>query len=72
MIYGIGTDIIEIERIKKAISRYGDSFFFRTFTEKEQSYCLKHKENEVHFAGRFAAKEAIVKAAGTGDRKSVV
>jgi holo-[acyl-carrier protein] synthase len=63
---GMGTDIIEIDRIRSAITRYGVRFLDRLFTEKEISYCHKYKDSATHFAGRFAAKEAIVKAFGTG------
>lgn len=66
MILGIGNDIVEIARIQSAIDRYQDRFLNRLFTTKEQSYCLRRKTPSVHFAGRFAAKEAIVKAFGTG------
>ncbi len=71
MIKGIGTDIIEIERIKLAIERHGNRFLNRVFTSKEQLYCLQHNFSSVHFAGRFAAKEAIVKALGLGFRKGI-
>lgn len=71
MIKGLGTDIIEIGRIDKAISRYGPKFLNRLFTLKEQEYCLKHKMSSRHFAGRFAAKEAIVKALGKGISKDI-
>ncbi len=66
MFEGIGNDIIEVERIGKAIQRYGQKFLDRLFTQAEQTYCLKHRDSERHFAGRFAAKEAIAKALGTG------
>jgi len=66
MIQGIGTDIIEVARVEGAISRYGQKFLDRCFTQAEQKYCLKFKESQRNFAGRFAAKEAIVKALGTG------
>ena len=66
MILGIGSDIIEIARIKKNIECYRGRFLNRIFTVAEQNYCLNRKEPSVHFAGRFAAKEAIVKALGTG------
>jgi len=66
MIYGIGTDIIEVSRIQKSIERYGAQFLDRIFTEDEQKYCARHKESSRHYAGRFAAKEAAVKALGTG------
>jgi holo-[acyl-carrier protein] synthase len=63
---GIGNDIIEISRIREVMGRQGQRFLDRVFTKKEQQYCLKHKEPERHFAGRFAAKEAIAKALGSG------
>ena len=65
-IIGIGNDIIEIERIRKSYDRHGYRFLTKLFTEKEQDYCLKHKDPVPHMAGRFAAKEAVVKALGTG------
>ena len=65
-ILGIGTDIIEIERIRKSIDNHGKSLISRIFTLKEQNYCTKYKDPIPHFAGRFSAKEAIVKALGTG------
>ncbi|MBA3238114.1 MAG: holo-ACP synthase [Parachlamydiaceae bacterium] len=63
---GIGNDIIEIHRIAGAISRHGKRFLDEIFTHREQEYCLRHQQSARHFAGRFAAKEAIVKALGTG------
>lgn len=66
MLKGVGTDIIEISRIEKVIKRYGAKFLNRLFTQKEQQYCQKHKTSSRHFAGRFAAKEAIAKAIGSG------
>ena len=71
MIVGIGNDIIEIERIKGAIERHKERFLARTFTAREQEYCFRHKEAHRHFAGRFAAKEAVVKAMGTGFRDGI-
>lgn len=65
-IKGIGTDIIEIDRVRKSIERHGLHFLNRLFTQNEQDYCYKFKDPVPHFAGRFAAKEAIVKALGTG------
>jgi holo-[acyl-carrier protein] synthase len=65
-IHGIGNDIIEIERIRQSIEGHGLRMLNRLFTTKEQDYCLKHKNPIPHFAGRFSAKEAIVKALGTG------
>lgn len=63
---GIGNDIIEIERILKAISRHGKRFLDDVFTQNEQIYCSRYQQPERHYAGRFAAKEAVVKALGTG------
>lgn len=65
MIYGIGTDIIEIKRIKKAISR-SPRFIERLFTEQELEYYRKKEMKAQHIAGGFSAKEAVLKALGTG------
>lgn len=62
----VGNDIVEVARIKASIERYQEKFLNRIFTAEEQEYCLSRKEPSLHFAGRFAAKEAIVKALGTG------
>ena len=66
MIRGIGTDIIEVSRIRGSIERFADRFLERLFTDKERRYCASHPFQERHYAGRFAAKEAIAKALGTG------
>lgn len=66
MIIGIGTDIVEIERIRKMIERHGDHFLNRCFTPNEIEYANRHRDSAVRFAGRWAAKEAVVKALGTG------
>lgn len=63
---GLGSDIIEVERIEESIEKHGERFLDRLFTPQEQEYCLKYRDSARHFAGRFAAKEAIVKALGTG------
>ncbi len=65
-IFGIGTDIIECVRIRQMIERHGELFLRRVFTEREISYCQNRKRAIEHFAGRWAAKEAILKAIGTG------
>ena len=58
-----GTDIVSIERIKKAIERHGDKFLNTVYTEDEIKYCLEHEASKYeHFAARFAAKEAAFKA----------
>ena len=65
-ILGLGNDIVEIARLRQSIERHGAHFINRLFTQKEQDYCYKFKDPAPHFAGRFAAKEAISKALGTG------
>lgn len=69
-ILGLGTDLLELERFRESIKEHGDHLLNRLFTEKEISYCKKFKDSAPHFAGRFAAKEAIVKALGTGFGKA--
>ena len=71
MIKGVGTDIIEIDRIERVLNRHGQAFLNRIFTPAEQEYCLKYSTPLPRYAGRFAAKEAIVKALGTGLRKEI-
>jgi len=66
MIYGIGIDVVEVDRIEAAIERNGALFVDRLFTEAEQEYCRKQKRPGMHYAARFAAKEAVSKALGTG------
>ncbi len=65
-IKGLGTDIIEIDRIRKSFDLHGYRFLTRLFSIQEQDYCLKYKDPIPHFAARFSAKESIVKALGTG------
>ncbi len=67
MIKGIGIDIVEVNRIEQAISRR-KRFTERIFTETEREYCLSKRRPHLHFAVRFAAKEAALKALGTGMR----
>lgn len=75
MIYSIGTDIVEIDRIKLAVERSGQRFLERVFTQDEISYCFRRKNPFPHLAVRFAAKEAMVKAltktAGSGGLSEV-
>ncbi len=70
-IKGLGNDIIEVERIRKSIKRHGHHFLNRLFTQSEQGYCHKYKNSAQHFAGRFAAKEAVAKALGLGFGRSL-
>jgi holo-[acyl-carrier protein] synthase len=69
MILGIGTDICGVARLRKSIERTGERFVQRLFTEGEIAYCEPKARKYEHFAGRFAAKEAILKAFGTGATK---
>lgn len=64
MIAGIGIDIVEISRIKNAMARWKDAFLKRIFTENEIRYAQGKKSAYQHFAARFAAKEAVLKAIG--------
>lgn len=66
MIHGTGVDIIEISRIKKSMDRYAGKFEEKIFTPQEIEYCRSKADPCKHFAGRFAAKEAILKSLGTG------
>ena len=66
MIVGLGIDITEVSRIASAINRRGMSFLERVYTPSEIAYCEKHRNRAERFAGRFAAKEAAMKALGTG------
>jgi len=69
LIVGCGIDLVEIDRIEKIIKRWGDNFIFRIFTPLERKYCEKKKNNKyLSYAGRFAAKEALLKALGLGLR----
>ena len=71
MIVGLGVDIAEIDRLEKAIGRHGIAFLKRVFTPAEIEYCERHKSKFERYAARFAAKEALMKALGTGWRKGV-
>ena len=64
---GLGNDIVEISRIRQSIERHGMHFLNRLFSQREQDYCYKFQDPVPHFAGRFAAKEAIFKAMGMAD-----
>ena len=66
MIVGLGLDIAEVDRIEASIRRHGRAFVERIFTAAEIAYCEKHRNRAERFAGRFAAKEAAMKALGTG------
>lgn len=68
---GIGTDIVEVKRIEAALGKHGDAFLNKLFTTFEILNIQKRKENPLHVAGRFACKEAIAKALGTGFGKEL-
>ena len=71
MVFGIGIDIIEIDRVKSSIEKYGDHFLKKVYTETEIDYCLSKQNKYQHLAARFAAKEAVFKALTTGWSKEV-
>ena len=71
MVEAIGIDLVEIQRIEEAINRYGERFTDRVFTPWEIQYCLSKINPMLSFAGRFAVKEAVFKAVGTGFSKGV-
>jgi holo-[acyl-carrier protein] synthase len=66
MIIGIGVDIIEVARVKKAFDRFGEKFLLKILCDSEKDYCFRHKNPMPFIAARFAAKEAVSKAFGTG------
>jgi len=63
---GIGIDVVQVDRIKGSLERFGARFEARVFTADELEYCRRHKDPLPHLAARFAAKEAAFKAIGTG------
>ena len=71
-IIGLGLDATDIPRIAATIERYGERFMHRIFTDGEIAYCTGAAMPAIHFAGRFAAKEAAMKALGTGHSQSVL
>jgi holo-[acyl-carrier protein] synthase len=70
-IFGIGTDIVECLRVRRMIERHGELFLTRVFTDREMRYCQRSKRSTEHFAGRWAAKEAVLKCLGTGWSKGI-
>ncbi len=71
MIIGVGTDLLDIRRIERTLSRFGDRFCERIFTETERRRCQARAQPAACFAQRYAAKEACSKALGTGLRQGV-
>ena len=72
IIFGIGTDIVNIKRMEKSLKRYGPKFKKKVFSEYEIKYCEKKKNSSAFYAKRFAAKEAFTKALGTGINKETI
>lgn len=70
-VIGIGTDIVECQRIAQMIEKHEDSFILKVYTPWEIEYCGTRKAATQHYAGRWAAKEAILKAMGTGWAKGI-
>jgi holo-[acyl-carrier protein] synthase len=70
-IVGIGTDIVECLRIARMIEQHGELFLTRVYTPREIRYCQARKHSTEHFAGRWAAKEAVLKCLGTGWRRGL-
>lgn len=70
-ILGIGMDLVETQRIERSLERFGERFLHRVFTDGEIAYCQAMKYPARHFAARFAAKEAVSKAFGTGIGKAM-
>ena len=70
-VLGIGVDVVETVRIESSLERFGDRFMQRVFLDEEIDYCQSMKFPARHFAARFAAKEAVSKAFGTGIGKTM-
>jgi holo-[acyl-carrier protein] synthase len=71
MVRGIGVDLVRISRIREVIERWDERFLERVFTAGEIAYCRRRRDPAPHFAARFAAKEAGLKALGTGLRMGI-
>ena len=71
-IIGLGIDATDIDRITDTIERYGERFLRRIFTDGEVAYAMRRRTPAIHFAGRFAAKEAAMKVLGTGHSQGVL
>lgn len=70
-ISGIGIDLVEVGRVRRLLKRRGNAIKNRIFSPGEREYCERHKNSAEHYAGRIAAKEAVMKALGTGWAKGV-
>ncbi len=65
-IHGIGIDVVEVARIAAILEKHGEALFARVCTREERDYCMAHPDPAIQLAARFAAKEAVAKAFGTG------
>lgn len=72
MIVGIGVDIVDIARIQALLDRYGERFLRRVYTEAETAYAMRGANKGERLAGRFAVKEAVMKALGTGKSQGIL
>lgn len=71
-VFGVGIDLIQVDRLARSLDRWGDHFAKRVFTAGELAACRQRRKQEICLATRFAAKEAFVKALGRGMRSPVV
>jgi holo-[acyl-carrier protein] synthase len=71
-IIGVGLDATDIPRVREVLSRYGERFLHRVFTDAEIAYCTRQRDPVPSLAARFAAKEAAMKALGTGRSRGVL
>jgi len=71
MVIGLGSDLVEIERVRRSVERFGERFLERVYTPAEIAYCMTKRSFAESFAARFAAKEAGAKALGTGISRGV-
>jgi holo-[acyl-carrier protein] synthase len=72
MIAGVGVDIVDIARIQALLDRYGERFLRRVYTEAESAYAMDGANRAERLAGRFAVKEAVMKALGTGKTQGIL
>ena len=72
MIAGIGVDVVEVDRVGKILDRYGERFTARVFTDAEIAYAMRSARPAERLAGRFAVKEAVMKAFGTGKSQGIL
>jgi holo-[acyl-carrier protein] synthase len=72
MIAGIGVDIVDVTRIQAMLDRYGERFLRRVYTETESAYAMRGANRAERLAGRFAVKEAVMKALGTGKSQGIL